>query len=109
DTWLLSAPIDMLAGWLSAASCVATGVFLSGMGVLEPVTAALIMLAVVLVIALSVQHFKPGQPLYGLTVIWALVGILVANWADAKLVAYAATAGIILMALGLIRNMTRRV
>lgn len=108
DRWLLSAPVAMLAGWLSAASCVATGVYLSGQGVLEPVTAALLMLAVVLLVALSVQHFKPGQPLYGLTVIWALVGISVANWADTKTVAYAAIAGIALMAIGLIINLQRR-
>ncbi|MDQ2066617.1 hypothetical protein Q9295_09540 [Xinfangfangia sp. CPCC 101601] len=98
DRWLLSGPLAIFAGWMSAAACVSTGVFLGGYGVLAPSTAAWLMVAVMLVIAISVQRFKPAQPLYGLTVIWALVGVVVANWADTMNVVLGASLGILLMA-----------
>ena len=74
-------PLAIFAGWLSAASAVSTGVLIAGYGCAErtPV-AALAMLALVLVIALVVQCAgKPRMPVYGLTVIWALVGVIVVN------------------------------
>jgi hypothetical protein len=102
DRWLLSAPTAIFAGWLTAASAVSTGVLAAGYGVLSNTGAALAMLALVLVLALAVQWRKPRMPVYGMTVIWALVGVVVANAGENVTVALAAGAGIIGMSLLLI-------
>lgn len=93
DRWLLSGPLAIFSGWLTAAAAVSTGVLIAGYGVLSNVAAALAMLALVLVIALVVQGRKPRMPVYGLTVVWALVGVIVVNWGDQPTVAWAAVAG----------------
>jgi hypothetical protein len=87
----------IFAGWLTAAAAVSTGVLIAGHGVLSNSLAALAMLALVLGIALVVQMRKARMPVYGLTVVWALLGVIVANRADNALVAGAATAGAIVM------------
>jgi len=61
----------------------------------------------VLVIALVVQGQKPRMPVYGLTVVWALVGVIVVNWGDLPMVAWAAVAGAAVM-LGVLGWMWRR-
>lgn len=101
DRWLLSAPIAMLAGWLSAASAVSSGVVAAGCGYLSDTNAALAMLALVLVLALAVQSQKPRMPVYGLTIVWALVGIVVANMGENITVAVAAAGGGLVMLAGL--------
>ena len=98
DRWLLVAPIAIYAGWLSAAAAVSLGVVLAGYGWLSNTGAALVMLALVLAIAVTVQMRKRGVLEYGATVIWALVGVIAANRADAQTVAYAAAVGIVVMA-----------
>jgi len=98
DRWLLSAPIAILAGWLTAASAVSTGVYLGGQGILSPFAAAVVMLALVLAIAIPLQRLRHAMPLYGATVIWALVGIIAANLGDAKPVALLAALGAAAMA-----------
>lgn len=101
DRWMLSGPTAILAGWLSAASAVSTGVFIAGYGWLTDTEAAAAMLALVLGIAVTVQMRRPQMPVYGLTVIWALVGVIVAN-ANANLtVAVLAASGIAVMAITL--------
>ncbi len=45
DRWMLSAPTAILAGWLTAASAVSTGVTLAGYGWLSDTAAAGAMLA----------------------------------------------------------------
>jgi hypothetical protein len=94
---LLSAPQAIFAGWLTAAAAVSTGILIAGHGVLSNSGSALAMLALVLGIALVVQARKPRMPVYGLTVIWALAGVIVANRADNALVAGAAAAGAVVM------------
>ncbi|MFZ7089564.1 hypothetical protein [Primorskyibacter sp. 2E233] len=79
DRWLQQAPVAIYAGWLTAASCVALGVILGGYGWLPPTPAALISLALALVISVVVQYRLHRAPEYGITVIWALVGVIVAN------------------------------
>lgn len=101
DRWLLSAPLAIFAGWLSAAAAVSTGVVIAGYGLLSDTASALAVLALILVIALTIQTRKPAMPLYGLTVIWALFGIVAVNWAPNLTVAFAAWAGIAAMALTL--------
>lgn len=106
DRWMLSGPTAIFAGWLSAASAVSTGVLVAGYGWLGDTGAAVAMLAVVLGLAIAIQWQKPRMPVYGLTVIWALVGVIVANAGLNVAVALAAGAGITLMALTLIIRRT---
>lgn len=107
DRWLLSGPLAIFSGWLTAAAAVSTGVLIAGYGVLSNTGAALAMLALVLGIALVVQGRKPRMPVYGLTVVWALVGVIVVNWGDLPTVAWAAAAGAVVM-LGAIGWMWRK-
>jgi hypothetical protein len=39
------------------------------------------------------------MPVYGGTVVWAAIGVVLANWADAQTVALTAAAGAIIVAL----------
>ncbi|MDA7426559.1 hypothetical protein [Thalassococcus lentus] len=79
DRWLQQAPVAIYTGWLTAASCVALGLLLAGYGILPATPAALVALALALTIALIAQYRLHRAPEYGITVIWALVGIMVAN------------------------------
>lgn len=79
DRWFLQAPIGVLAGWLSAASFVSLGLVLAGFGVVSQVPAALLALAGLLLLGLFVQSREPTAIEYGATLIWALIGVLVAN------------------------------
>lgn len=97
DRWLLSAPLAIFAGWLTAAAAVSTGVILAGYGLLGDTAAALTMLALVLAIALAVQSQCPRMPVYGATVVWAILGIVVVNWGENPTVAYSALAGAAIM------------
>jgi hypothetical protein len=97
DRWLLSAPTGIFAGWLTAASAVSTGVLIAGYGVLGSAASALAMLAAVLVVALAVHARKPAMPIYGLTVVWALAGVIAANWGELPMVAWAAAGGAVVM------------
>lgn len=97
DRWMLSAPAAILAGWLTAASAVSTGVTLAGYGWLSDTAAAGAMLALVLAIAVAVQRARPAMPVYGLTVIWALAGVIVANLGANLTVAILSGAGILVM------------
>lgn len=99
DRWLLSAPIAILAGWLSAAAAVSTGVVIAGYGLLSDTASAVAMIAAILTLATWVQRQKPRMPVYGLTVIWALAGVTVANAGLNPVIAILAGLGIGLMAL----------
>lgn len=101
DKWLLSAPTAIYAGWLSAAAAVSLGVLLAGYGVLSDTLSAVAMLALVLVIAVAVQMRRPAMPVYGLTVIWALGGVVAANWGLNTTVAAIAASGIVVMGVTL--------
>lgn len=109
DRWLLSAPLGMLAGWLSAAAAVSTGVVVAGYGVLTNSQTAVAMLCVVLAVSIAVQRRQPGMPVYGLTVIWALIGVAVANRDTDVIVTTSACVGVGLMVatLLLLRNRPR--
>jgi hypothetical protein len=101
DRWMLSGPTAIFAGWLSAAAAVSTGVLVGGYGWLSDTGAAAAMLALVLAIAVSVQMRRPAMPVYGLTVIWALAGVIVANAGGNLTVAVLAGSGIAVMAVTL--------
>ncbi|MBA3909971.1 MAG: hypothetical protein C0524_08790 [Rhodobacter sp.] len=101
DRWMLSGPTAILAGWLSAASAVSTGVLIAGYGWLGDTGSAAAMLALVLGVAVTAQLRRPQMPVYGLAVIWALAGVIVAN-AEANLtVAALAASGIAVLAVTL--------
>ena len=98
DRWLLSAPLAIYAGWVTAACAVSTGVVLAGYGWLSDTASALGMLGLVLIGAIFVQSRKAAMPVYGAAVVWAIVGIVVVNWGDNATVAYAAVVGALAMA-----------
>ncbi len=102
DRWLLSAPPALLAGWLTVAASVATGVWLAGHGVLSPRAAAFAMLGLVLVVAVTLQRRRLRMPVYGLTVIWALGGVIAANGREETAVSVLAACGIAIMAAALL-------
>lgn len=108
DRWLLAAPTAIFAGWLTAASAVSTGVLLAGYGVLSDTASALAMLGVVLAVALTIQIKRPSMPVYGATVVWAIIGIVVVNWGQNPTVAYAAIAGAAIMAATTLAQLIRR-
>jgi hypothetical protein len=71
-------PIGLYAGWLTAASAVATSVLLSGYGLLPGQYSAVIMLFVALALAIAtILKTSHSVPTYALAVEWALAGIIV--------------------------------
>ena len=107
DRWILSAPLAIFAGWLTAAAAVSTGVLLAGHGILGNEEAAYDMMAGVLILGVLVQWRKPRMPVYGLTLVWALVGIGVANLSRGTPVAFVAfgiAAVAVLAVIGLARR-----
>jgi hypothetical protein len=91
-------PLGLYAGWLTAASCVATGTVVMGHGWGSPETLSWAMLAVAL--ALSVWlTLRLRTPTYPIAVAWALIGILTAHGASAFGLA-AGLGALILLALG---------
>ena len=107
DRWLLSAPLAIFAGWLTAAATVSVGLVMAGYGVMSNTGTALTLLVVVAVLAMWVQSRKPAMPVYGATVVWALLGIVAANWTDLKSVAIAALIGAVIL-VGITFVMARR-
>ncbi len=80
DRWLLQAPIALYAGWLTAASFVATGLLGAGYGVIAGgVGWAWAMLLAALAVGIAVQRNLPGQPFYGAAIVWALIAVAVQN------------------------------
>jgi hypothetical protein len=77
--WLLARPIALYAGWLTAATGVAIGVVVDGYGIMPVQTAAILCLIGVLIVALTVQAARPREWAYPVAVIWALIGVAVAN------------------------------
>ncbi|MBZ0128308.1 MAG: tryptophan-rich sensory protein [Rhodobacteraceae bacterium] len=79
EPWLRARPVALYAGWLTAATGVGIGVNLGGYGVLSGQMAAILCLVGVLVVALFVQSLRPHEWGYPAAVIWALIGVIVAN------------------------------
>lgn len=99
DRWLLQAPLGIYAGWLTAASWVSIGLMLGGYGVLPPVAAALVTLALAVIFAGAVQLWLGRAPEYAATVIWALVALVVANFEAPVSVAVLAGIGVVVMGI----------
>ncbi|WP_415184332.1 TspO/MBR family protein [Phaeovulum sp.] len=104
--WLLRLPIALYAGWLTAASGVATGVVLIGQGWLPPMAATLSMLVLIAALALfAIIRLRPSVGYAG-AVIWALFGIIAANLDAGFLVAGASGVAIIALVAAQIRSAT---
>lgn len=103
DRWIGQLPLGVYAGWLTAASWVAVGFLLGGFGVLSPVWAAAVALPFAVAMAGLMQLWLWRAPEYGLTVIWALVALIVANWGSAWGLVGLAMAGIGVIAVTLRR------
>ena len=99
DGWWLQAPVGIYAGWLTAASFVSLGSTAAGCGIaLGSLGWAYLAIILALGVTLAVIARKPTAPEYGITVIWALIGIIVANLSGAVGVMILAAAGIIVVA-----------
>ena len=95
DYWWFRAPVGIYAGWLTAASFVSLGSTAAGYGVLtDQMGWAYLGISGALVLALVVLRATQATP-YGLTVVWALVAIVVANQMDNWTVSALALAGIV--------------
>ena len=100
-------PVGLYAGWLSAASCVSLGLLAAGYGWLDETTAAFVFVGLAAVIGAGVQAILNRTPTYGLAVIWALIGVIVATWGGAQTVAWVALAGAVVVALATLRALPR--
>ncbi|MDE0589123.1 hypothetical protein OU789_04215 [Halocynthiibacter sp. C4] len=80
DRWMFQAPVGIYAGWLTAATCVSLGTTMAGYGVfLGALGWTYCGISLGLIASVAVYRQRPNAPEYLIAVIWALVGILVAN------------------------------
>ena len=97
DKWYFRVPVGIYAGWLTAASFVSLGSTAAGFGVLtDQVGWAYLGILGALAVATPVL-MRTGAPSYGLTVVWALVGIVLANQTVFFGVSLLASAGIVIV------------
>ena len=105
DRWLAAVPLGIYAGWLTAAAWVAIGFMLGGYGFMSETAAALVALPAAVAMAVLIQHRLGRAPEYGLTVIWALAAVIVANLPGAPLLAGLAGLGVLIVAALLLRQL----
>jgi len=106
ETWWMHVPMALLAGWLTAASWVALTTTVVGFTALSPVVGSWIGLAGALLTALAVLRVMP-QPAYAIAVIWALVGVIVANLGGSTAFVATTGAGVALLAWEAARSLRR--
>lgn len=105
DRWLLQAPVGLYAGWLTAAAHVSLGITLGGYGVFSPELAAVVALSMAVALALFVLWLRPQMLEYGVALLWALVGVLVANLDKSLLVPLVVLVAVILLLAALGRGL----
>jgi hypothetical protein len=94
DVWLFKVPVGIYAGWLTAASFVSLGSTAAGFGVLTGALGwAYLGIIGALCVAIVVL-WRSAATSYGLTVVWALVGIIIANGTTTWTVSALATFGV---------------
>ena len=104
DIWFFAVPVGIYAGWLTAASFVSLGSTAAGYGIVTD-QLGWAYLGIIGALGLSVPVLIATRArAYGLTVIWALVAIIVANGMAQWTVSALAAVGILIL-LGL---MTRQ-
>ncbi len=101
DYWFFAVPVGIYAGWLTAASFVSLGSTAAGYGVLTDAMGWAYLGIIGALVAASVITYRTGSAPYGVTVIWALVAIIVANGTENMMISAIAAAGAALL-LGLI-------
>ncbi len=104
NRWYAALPVGLYAGWLSAASCVSLGLLAAGYGWMSTHTAGLVFVGLAIVIAAGVQSSLMRAPSYGIAVIWALIGVIVRDYATAPTVAALAAGGAIALMLPTYRS-----
>ncbi len=98
DRWLLQAPVAVYAGWLTAAAWVSVGLIGAGHGeVLDETGWAILSLAGALGTGAAMQTRLRRAPEYGAAIVWALIGVVVANAGDHFAVAVLAAMGAVLI------------
>ena len=97
DTPWAALPVGLYTGWLSAASCVSLGLLAAGYGWMDQTTAGMIFVGLAIVIGCFVQSALRRAPTYGIAVIWALIAVVVSDWENARMVAYLAAGGAVVM------------
>lgn len=107
DRWWLKAPVAIYAGWLTAATFVSLGSTAAGYGLLtNSLGWAFIGVTLALIVTVLVQRAVSREPLYGLTVIWALVAIVVAN--GTRTLGVSLLAGLGILVVGSLLSSQRR-
>lgn len=102
DRWTFLAPVAIYAGWLTAASFVSLGSTMAGYGIIfDDLGWAYAGIIGALAVALLVFAIRP-TPEYLMTLIWALVGIIVANQGQEQSVVWLAGVGIAILAATMI-------
>ncbi len=101
-------PVGLYAGWLSAAACVSLGLLAAGYGWMDETMAGVIFVGVAAAIGTFVQAALGRAPTYGLAVIWALVAVAVADWSAARIVAYVAIGGALVVLIPTLRALRHR-
>lgn len=87
DDWFGHWPVGLYAGWLTGAASVSLALLAAGYGFTGPVTAAVLVLLLALGLGLAVIRARPSAPGYPIALIWALIGVAVANWPDGSMIA----------------------
>lgn len=101
DSWWLKVPVGIYAGWLTAASFVSLASTSAGYGLITDAMGwAYIGIIGALLLATAIL-LRSKSVAYGLTVIWALVGIIVANGTATLPVSILAGSGVLIL-LGVI-------
>ncbi|MEL7343651.1 MAG: hypothetical protein AAFN59_02190 [Pseudomonadota bacterium] len=104
DRWLFRAPVALYAGWLTAASAVSIATTAAGFGVLDALTWAYLGITLALCTALVVAARRPDAIAYLAAVIWALVGIILANGQTEIGVTVLAATGVTVLSIMALRN-----
>lgn len=105
DRWLLRVPVALYAGWLTAAAHVSLGVAIGGYGITTSEIAAVLALALASGVAVVVLAQRPGLAEYGAAVLWALVGVMVANLGGSLLVQSGTALAFLLIAAMVLRGL----
>ena len=79
DLWWFRVPVGIYAGWLTAASFVSLGSTAAGYGILTGASGWAYIGIIGALIVTGMVLRRVSSPAYGLTVIWALCAIIIAN------------------------------